>query len=102
MPTLADNRPAYRPDRLRRAWQLVKGGMVKPLGPGQYKVAGNVEPVYYVDLAGDPPCMCRDQEYRGSAIKQQCKHTLAARIAAQDPAVLLALIEFMEFKESAA
>jgi uncharacterized Zn finger protein len=70
--------PGYRPDRLRRAWQLVKSGRVKPLGGTRFVVAGNVEKVYHVDLAGDPMCYCRDQEYRSGQIKGFCKHVGAA------------------------
>ncbi len=91
---------AHRPDRLRRAWQLVKSGRVERLGGTQFKVAGNVEPAYYVDLSAEIPCTCRDEEYRGAQIKHQCKHLLASRIAAKDPAILLSLIELMEFKEA--
>ena len=80
--------PAYRPDRLHRAWQLVKSGRVERMGGTQYRVAGNVEPDYYVDLMGDQPCTCRDMEYRGTQIHQRCKHVLASQLAALDPALL--------------
>lgn len=84
----ADTRPAYKPDRLRRAWQLVKSGRVERLGGTQYRVAGNVEPVYYVDLASEQPCTCLDLHHRSDAIHGQCKHLLAARLASLDPALL--------------
>lgn len=80
--------PGYRADRLRRAWQLVKSGRVERLGGTMYRVAGNVEPVYYVDLMGDQMCTCRDMEFRSAEIGQQCKHVLASRLAALDPALL--------------
>lgn len=91
--------PAHRPDRLRRAWELVTSGRVERIGPRQYKVAGNVEPFYYVDLSAEIPCMCRDEENRGEKIHHQCKHRLAARLAAKETALLLSLIELMEFKD---
>lgn len=94
--------PAHTPNRLRRAWSLVKSGRVKPLGEGRFIVAGNVEPRYFVDLNAEIPCTCRDEEFRGARIHHQCKHRLAARIAAQEPAILLALIGMMDFTEDAA
>lgn len=90
------SRSGYRPDRLARAWQLVKSGRVQRLGGGRFMVAGNVEETYAVDLTVDPPCYCRDQEYRGGQIKQNCKHALAARLANLDPAVLAAIADSIE------
>lgn len=99
MPTM--ERPAtHRADRLRRAWKLVASGRVERVGPGQFKVAGNVEPVYYVDLAGDQCCTCCDMEYRGRAINEQCKHVLAARLANHDPELLLTLVSMMQFTDT--
>jgi hypothetical protein len=91
--------PGYRPDRLRRAWQLVKSGRVKPLGGTRFVVAGNVEKVYHVDLAGDPMCYCRDQEYRSGQIKGFCKHVGAARLAQLDPALLDVISEWIATQE---
>lgn len=91
---------SYRPDRLHRAWLLIKSGCVERLGGTQYRVAGNDEPDYYVDLMGDQMCTCRDQEYRGAQIKQMCKHVLAARLAALDPALLQAIADTMEMREA--
>jgi uncharacterized Zn finger protein len=93
---------AYRPDRLHRAWQLVTSGCVERLGGTQYRVAGNVEPDYYVDLMGDQPCTCRDMEYRGTAILHNCKHVLAARLAALDPALLQVIGDALAKKEALA
>lgn len=91
--------PAHDPARLRRAWSLVKSGRVERVGPMQFKVAGNKERTYDVDLSVDPPCYCDDLWYRGRRIRNNCKHTLSARIANKEPAVLLSLIEIMQFKE---
>lgn len=94
--------PGYRPDRLHRAWQLVTSGCVERLGGTQYRVAGNVEPDYYVDLMGDQPCTCRDMEYRGTAIHQQCKHVLASRLASLDPALLQVIGDALAKQEALA
>lgn len=93
---------AYRPDRLHRAWQLVTSGCVERMGGMQYRVAGNVEPDYYVDLMGDQPCTCRDMEYRGTQILQNCKHVLAARLAGLDPALLQVIGDALAKKEALA
>ena len=85
----------YRPDRLARAWQLVKSGRVERLGGGRFRIAGNVEPEYFVDLNGDPPCYCMDMEMRGRTI-HYCKHTLAARLAQLEPALLQVIADNIE------
>lgn len=78
----------YRPDRLASAWRLVKSGRVERLGDGHFRVAGNVESSYDVDLNGDQMCFCLDQYHRGDQIKHMCKHVLACRLAQLDPALL--------------
>ena len=80
---------AYCPSRFRRAVQLA----VTQIGPRQYRVRGQDEPHYDVDLDGDPPCYCRDNEYRGRRIQQKCKHHIAALLQARDPMMLNALID---------
>lgn len=82
------NARAHTAQRLRAAWALIRGKLVHVLPDGRVAVAGNVERYYIVDLSQDPPCHCRDMEYRGAAIRQNCKHTLAARLAKMDPALL--------------
>lgn len=99
---MTDETPAHDAGRLRRAWALVKSGRVERLGGTQFKIAGNDEPSYSVDLAVDPPCYCADMWYRGRKIRNNCKHTLAGRLALHDPALLLALIEMMTFEDDAA
>lgn len=86
----------YRPDRLARAWQLVKSGRVERLGGGQFRVAGNDEPEYFVDLSVDPPCYCADQNYRGGSTNHQCKHSLAGRLAMLEPALLQVIADTIE------
>jgi len=48
-----------------------------------------------VDLNGDPPCYCMDMEMRGRTI-HYCKHTLAARLAQLDPALLQVIADTIE------
>lgn len=81
---------AHRPDRLRAAWKLVSSGRVKKSEktPNRFYVAGNVQRYYTVDLGQDPPCDCADMLYRGQAIREQCKHVLAARLADLQPSLL--------------
>jgi hypothetical protein len=90
---------SHRSDRLRSAWLLVKAGGVERVGPTQFRVAGNVEKAYDVDLMGDPTCYCRDMEHRGEAIKNQCKHTLAARLAQLDESLLGTIAEWLDKAE---
>lgn len=73
----------YDPSRLRRASLLA----CDRLGPAQFRVAGQKEPFYDVDLTGDPMCYCEDHKNRGV----QCKHILRARLASGDESLLLAL-----------
>lgn len=56
------------------------------LGAGQFYVTGGAEP-HNVDLGADGPadvCDCGDHAWRGAT----CKHILAARAAAGDPAIV--------------
>lgn len=92
----------YRPDRLHRAWQLVTNGCVERLGGTQYRVAGNVQPVYHVDLSAEIPCYCRDAEFRNTEIHGMCKHSLAARLAGLDPALLQVIGDALAKKEALA
>lgn len=92
----------YKPDRFARAVQLVLSGRVERLGGSQYRVAGNVEPTYDVDLTGDPMCYCRDMENRGVAIKYQCKHVLSARLAGLDPSLVQVLADRIEREQQEA
>ena len=89
----------YHPDRFARAVRLVLSGCVERLGNGHYRVAGNVEESYDVDVNGDPACYCRDMENRAGQIKGNCKHVLAARLAGLDPALVKVLAERIEREE---
>lgn len=75
--------PGYEPGRLRRAAVLA----VKKLGPNQYRVRGQDEPFYDVNLDLDTPCTCKDAEFHGRG----CKHELAARLHNGDSALIMAL-----------
>jgi hypothetical protein len=78
---------AFDPARLRRAAQLA----VQRIGATTFAVRGQEEPYYYVDLAGDLPCACKDAEFHGSG----CKHELAARLANGDMPLVMALGEML-------
>jgi uncharacterized Zn finger protein len=73
----------YEPGRLRRAAQLA----VKRLGPMQFRVRGQDEPFYDVNLEIDTPCTCMDAYHHGRG----CKHELAARLQNGDLALIQAL-----------
>lgn len=90
---------AYRADRLRRAWLLIKSNGVERLGGTRYRVAGNDESSYDIDLSVDPPCYCADMMYRGRKIRDNCKHTLAARLSGLDPAILGAMADLITITE---
>lgn len=81
----------YEPSRLRRAALLA----VKPIGPGVYRVKGEHEPYYDVEVTADVPCYCKDAEYHGKG----CKHFLAARLASGDMKLVMALGEMLLAKE---
>lgn len=86
-------KPAHDPGRFARAFKLARDGHVEQVGPRQFKVAGNEQPYYDVDLDGDPMCYCDDQDWAGRKIRNNCKHVLAARIVAKDPSVIPSLME---------
>lgn len=91
-PPVGDEQAAvfYEPGRLERARSLA----ITKTGPGrQYRVKGQDEPWYDVDLDVDPPCYCADQENRGKQIGGKCKHVLAALLQERHPALLQALGE---------
>jgi len=77
----------YDPARLRRAAVLA----VQSLGDGRYRVRGQDEPHYNVDLTADVICYCKDAEFHGRG----CKHELAARLQAGDQALRMALGEML-------
>jgi hypothetical protein len=72
---------------------------VQRLGGTQFRVAGNVEKVYHVDLSAEIPCYCLDMEYRAGEIRQQCKHVLASRLAQLDPALLGIIADWFTTEE---
>jgi hypothetical protein len=73
----------------------VKSGRVERLGGGRFRIAGNVEPEYFVDLNGDPPCYCMDMSMRGRTI-HYCKHVLSARLAQLEPDLLQVIADNIE------
>jgi hypothetical protein len=83
----------YDPGRLRRG--AVRA--VVRLGPHQYRVAGNVEPWYDVNLELDVPCCCKWAFYHGRG----CLHELAARLHDGDAKLLQALGDMLLRAEQA-
>lgn len=73
----------YEPGRLRRAAVLA----VKKLGPRQYRVRGQTEPHFDVNLDLNTPCTCADAWHRGRG----CKHELAGRLHDGDMKLVQAL-----------
>jgi hypothetical protein len=72
-----------KPDRLRSAWKLIQDHGVFPLPDGTFRVAGNEQPFYLVDLRQSPACHCKDMEF--APVDHQCKHILAARLKQEAP-----------------
>jgi hypothetical protein len=83
----------YEPGRLRRASTRA----VKKLGPRQYRVRGNHEPFWDVNLDLDTPCTCPDAEFHGRG----CLHELAARLHDGDMALVQALGDMLLKAEEA-
>jgi hypothetical protein len=78
---------SHKSSRLRSAWKLVASEKIQVLPDGTFRVPGNEEPFYTVDLRQDPPCHCKDMEY-GAGDEHQCKHALACRLMTSDPMIL--------------
>ena len=87
--------PVHDPGRFARAVELAfqENGVTR-LGPTQFRVVGQDEPEYFVDLSVDPPCYCGDMQNRATKIRNNCKHVLAARLAMKDPTLDNSLMEF--------
>lgn len=86
---------AFDPARLKRAVALLKGA--ERMGPSEFRVRGQDEPEYYVNLDGDPVCYCKDSEYHGRG----CKHELAALLLNGDLRVIGLLGELLLVQEKA-
>jgi hypothetical protein len=83
-----------KPTRLRSAWKLVASEKIQILPDGTYRVPGNEEPWYTVDLRQDPPCHCKDMEF-GGGDEHQCKHALACRLMQLGDQTLLNTLALM-------
>lgn len=81
---------ASRAGRLVRAMELVQQKRVRHLRGTEYLVRSGDEDIY-VDLMGDPPCYCADQQFRSVA----CKHYLAAHLNQTDPQVVKAIDDML-------
>jgi hypothetical protein len=84
---------AYEPGRFERAVNLVIGKHVRRLGPGEYEIDGNEQPVYHVAPDGDLPCDCMDSRMRPNII---CKHRLAAVLCELDLPLVQAFSDVLE------
>lgn len=80
-------REAIDPARLRRASLLA----VERLGPMQFRVRGQAEAFYDVNMELDVPCTCKDAEFHGRG----CKHELIARMLNGDLPLLNMLGEML-------
>lgn len=90
-----DPMAGYDPARLRRAARL----WVKRVGEGMFQIEGKEQPHYDVDLNVDPPCYCKDSDYRMWARGKHCKHALAARLASGDMALIHGLADMIVLQE---
>jgi hypothetical protein len=84
---------SIEPGRLRRAIKRLP--FVEQVGPRQFRVKGNDEPWYAVDLDVEPPCYCKDRENRGV----QCLHELACRLRLFEPQAVKAMADLIEMDE---
>lgn len=91
---------AHMPDYLRRAWALVKAGKVERMGPNQFRVCGNEEPEYFVDLTANVRCYCLNSQHSGP--EHRCKHALAGDLLNLKPELLTVLVQIIEFVEEEA
>lgn len=83
---------SQRPERLRRALQLLQAGRVKHIRGSQFHVNSGSEGGYYVDLSAEQTCYCKDREERNLL---DCKHSLSCRLFRADPFVLKAVADWI-------
>lgn len=57
------------------------------MGPMQFRVKGNHQKWYYINLELDTPCECMDSFYHG----RPCLHEISARLQIGDPGLIAAL-----------
>lgn len=81
----------YEPGRFARAKALLP--FVRQIGTHQYTVKGADEPLYVVDLEGDPMCYCADSFNRGRMIQGRCKHVLACMLREYYPPLVMAMAD---------
>lgn len=80
---MADDGKGYDRGRLMRGATRP----VKRLGPMQFRVKGNDQPYYDVNLELDTPCDCVDAQMHG----RPCLHEIAARLQNGDLGLVQAL-----------
>jgi predicted nucleic acid-binding Zn finger protein len=89
------DKPAHETERFKKAFLLAKKeGAVTQIGPRQFRVVGQDEPEYFVDLNESPACYCKDIVNAGWKTGDMCKHILACRLAIKDPTLDNSLMEF--------
>lgn len=78
--------------RLLRGMALLP--FMEELGPNEFRVRGNEEPVYYVNLDGDPVCYCDDAKHAPRA-SRMCKHEIACRLWSMELGVVTAMNDIL-------
>lgn len=86
----SDGELPIEPGRLRKAAQLA----VERLGPMQFRVRGQEEPFYDVNLDLDTPCTCLDAWHHG----RNCKHELAGKLHVGHTPTFNALVAMYEMQ----
>src|SRR5689334_18766891 len=100
----SEQRPPVEYGRLVRAIAIIRAGQrdgkptLKRLGPQQFKVRGNDQPVYYVDLTAEQRCWCKDAEF-SSRYERMCKHEIACRLANMEPGMLSHMVDVIAREE---
>lgn len=89
--------------RLVRAIGIVRAGMgdektIHRFGPDQFRVKGNTEPWYDVDLMGDQRCFCKDAQF-SPWYDRMCKHEMACRLMNQEQGMLSHMMEVVYREE---
>src|SRR5438105_312245 len=78
--------------RLLRGMALLP--FMEELGPNLFRVRGNEEPLYYVNLDGDPVCYCDDSKHAPRE-GRMCKHEIVCRLYSMEEGVLTAMNDIL-------
>lgn len=103
LPARAPSGASVEYGRLCRAIGIIRAGQesptIEPLGQGQFRVKGNVQPVYDVDLTADQRCYCKDAEF-SPWFDRMCKHEIACRLAQQEPGMIAHMVDVIAKEEA--